>query len=328
MVVDQAIERRELITLDGRGVLLRGTFHRPRGSGSDVEPGAGIRKRTGVVFLNSLSLPRASTGDSAVYWAESFAECGYPSFRFDLPGLGDTAGDIPLELLNFINAGGYASIAAAKMDELVERFDLSGVVLVGHCAGALSAIYASAAGTGKCKGLVLLDPYFHVTQAVRSKVRQGLSDWALGSRIGRAVSNIYDRVRDILLLLRRNALPGNANFGLLSAWKAVASTGLPILFLKAPARKAAGTKPRVGEFDYLKYVLGLAGRNSKVVVELIEGTDHSFANRQGRAGVRQHTERWLASQFPLQEEVAVTFLRSETDKRKNYDGRHLGCLHL
>jgi pimeloyl-ACP methyl ester carboxylesterase len=262
-----------------------------------------------------------------VYWAESFAECGYPSFRVDLPGLGDTAGDIPLELLNFINAGGYASIAAAKMDELVERFDLSGVVLVGHCAGTVSAVYAAAAGAGSCKGLVLLDPYFHVPQAIRPKLRQGLSNWALQSKIGGALSNIYDRVRDVLLLLRRNAPPQNANFGLLGRWKQVASAGLPILFLKAPARKAAGTKPRAGEFDYLKYVLGLAGRNSKVVVELVEGTDHSFANRQGRNAVRQITERWLASYFPLQEEVAVTFLRSQADIPKNYDGCHLNCLH-
>jgi pimeloyl-ACP methyl ester carboxylesterase len=324
--MQQATERRELITLDGRGVLLRGTFHRPPGSDSDGEPGAGTRNRIGVVFFNSLSLPRAATGDSAVYWAESFADCGYPSFRFDLPGLGDTSGDIPLELLHFINAGGYASIAAAKIEELVKRFELAGVVLVGHCAGTVSAIYAAAAGAGKCKGLVLLDPYFHVPQAIRSKVRRGLSDWALQSRIGGVLSNIYDRVRDVLLLLRKNAPPGNANFGLLSRWKEVASTGLPILFIKAPARKAAGTKPRAGEFDYLKYVLGLAGRNSKVVVELIQGTDHSFANRQGRAAVRQHTERWLASYFPLQEEVAVTFLRSETDIRKNFDGYHMDCL--
>jgi pimeloyl-ACP methyl ester carboxylesterase len=332
MVMNQAIERRALITLDGDGVLLRGTFHRPRGS--DSEPGASTRNRIGVVFLNSLSLPRAATGDSAVYWAESFADCGYPSFRLDLPGLGDTAGDIPLELLSFINAGGYASIAAAKMEEMVKRFELSGVVIVGHCAGTVSAIYAAAAGAGNCKGLVLLDPYFHVPQAVRSKVRQGLSSWALDSKIGGALSNIYDRVRDVLLLLRRNAPPGNANFGLLGRWKEVASAGLPILFIKAPARKAPGAKPRVGEFDYLKYVLGLAGRNSKVVVELIQGTDHSFANRQGRLAVRQHTERWLASYFPLQEEATPTFLRSETDirrnepdARKNYNGYHLDCLH-
>jgi pimeloyl-ACP methyl ester carboxylesterase len=324
--MNQAIEGRELITLDGRGVLFRGTFHRPRGTDSSAEPCAGTRNRTGVVFLNSLSLPRAATGDSAVYWAESFADCGYPSFRFDLPGLGDTAGDIPLELLNFINAGGYASITAAKVEELVKRFELSGVVLVGHCAGTVSAIYAAAAGAGKCKGLVLLDPYFHVPQAVRPKLRQGLSNWALQSKMGGVLSRIYDRVRDVLLLLRRNAPPRNANFGLLNRWKEVASAGLPILFIKAPARKSAGIKPRVGEFDYLKYVLGLAGRNSKVVVELIEGTDHSFANRQGRAAVRQHTESWLASYFPRQEELAVTFSRSETDIRKNFDSYHMDCL--
>jgi pimeloyl-ACP methyl ester carboxylesterase len=324
--MEQATERRELITLDGHGVLLRGTFHKPHGSSCDAQPDPGTWNRIGVVFLNSLSLPRAATGDSAVYWAESLADCGYPSFRLDLPGLGDTAGDIPLELLNFINAGGYASIAAAKVDELVERFDLSGVVLVGHCAGTVSAIYAAAAGAGNCKGLILLDPYFHLPIAIRPKVRQGLSNWALKSRFGGVLSNIYDRVRDVLLILRRNAPPGNANFGLLGRWKEVASTGLPILFLKAPARKAQGTKPRAGEFDYLKYVLGLAGRNSKVMVELIQGTDHSFANRQGRAAVRQVTERWLASHFPLQEEVAATFLRSESDRRTKYDGYQMNCL--
>jgi pimeloyl-ACP methyl ester carboxylesterase len=325
--MDQAIEGRELITLARHGVIVRGTFHRPRTSSSGSDPGASTRNRIGIVFLNSLSLPRAATGDSAVYWAESFAGCGYPSFRLDLPGLGDTAGDIPLELLNFINVGGYASVTSIKIDELVECFDLSGVVLVGHCAGTVSAIYAAAASSGKCKGLVLLDPYFHVPQAIRPKVRQGLSDWALESRIGGAVSNIYDRLRNALLILRGNALPRNANFGLLSRWKEVASTGLPILFLKAPARKAPGTKPRVGEFDYIKYVLGLAGCNSKVVVELIEGTDHSFANRLGRAAVRRHTERWLTSYFPLGEEVAVTVLRSETVNRKNYVECHVDCLH-
>jgi pimeloyl-ACP methyl ester carboxylesterase len=325
--MDQAIEGRELITLAGQGVIVRGTFHRPRTSSSGLEPGASTRNRIGIVFLNSLSLPRAATGDSAVYWAESFADSGYPSFRLDLPGLGDTAGNIPLELLNFINAGGYASIASAKIDELVQRFHLLGVVLVGHCAGTVSAIYAAATCAGKCKGLVLLDPYFHVPQAIRPKVRQGLSDWALKSRFGGTLSNIYDRVRDALLILRRNALPRNANFDLINRWKQVASTGLPILFLKAPARKAPGTKPRVGEFDYLNYVLGLAGRNNRVLVELIEGTDHSFANRLGRATVQRKTERWLISHFPLGEEVAATVLRSEANISENYDEYHVNCLH-
>jgi pimeloyl-ACP methyl ester carboxylesterase len=322
-------ERRELVTLDGLGVLLRGTFHKPRAGDSACQPGGKPVKPIGVVFLNSLSLPRAASGDSAVYWADSFADSGYPSFRFDLPGLGDTAGEIPVELLNFINAGKYGSITAAKMKELVTRFQLSGVVLVGHCAGAVSAIFAAAECTAECKGLVLLDPYFHLPQAVRPRLRRGLSDWALKSRFGGILSNVFDRLRDIRLYLRRNSPPQNANSPLLHCWKQLASTGLPVLLIKAPARKSQGTKPRVGEFDYLKYILELAGSRGQVAVELIEGTDHSFANRAGRVAIRQRTEVWLRSHLPLERSEAVTSSVSNLESNESnssYNQYNLNCL--
>jgi pimeloyl-ACP methyl ester carboxylesterase len=326
--MNQAIERRELVTLDGQGVLLRGTFHKPQGNVS--ASGSGTHGRIGMVFLNSLSLPRASTGDSAVYWADSFASAGYPSFRFDLPGLGDTAGEIPNELLNFINAGKYGAITSAKMKELAGRFGLAGVVLIGHCAGAVSAIHAASACPGICKGLVLLDPYFYLPQAVRPKLRRGLSEWALHNKFGKILSNIYDRLRKARLLLMRNAPPQNANFALLSCWKQVASKGLPILIFKVPGRKTTGTKPRVGEFDYLKHVLEIAGSRSEVAVELIEGTDHSFANRAGRIAIRDKTETWLRSHLPLAqpEEDASQTLLSETDENKShFPALNLDCLH-
>ena len=323
--MDQAIEGRELVTLDGLGVLLRGTFHKPHGC-NNPESKVDKPKPIGILFLNSLSLPRAATGDSAVYWAESLAGRGYPSFRFDLPGLGDTAGDIPNELLNFINAGGYARIAGAKVKELVERFGLSGVVIVGHCAGTVSAIYAAAACMGECRGLVLLDPYFHVPQAIRPAVRRGLSDWALRSKTGRILSSLYDRTRNIRLLLRGNAPPRNANLPLLNRWREVASTGLPILIIKAPSRKATGTGHRVGEFDYLKHVLNLAGRKSQVVVELVQGTDHSFANRMGRVGVQRYIEQWLGNYLPLREDVPVNVLLPEVHADQSYNRYHVDCL--
>ena len=226
--------------------------HFTNASGNSLSrSGVSTRKPVGLVFLNSLSLPRAATGDSAVYWAESFANYGYPSFRLDLPGLGDTAGNIPTDVLSFINEGGYAPIAAAKMKELVEHFNLSGVVLVGHCAGTVSAIYAAACMGKECKGLVLLDPYFDMPQAIRPRVRRGVSDWALRSNQAGYSSNIYHRIRKTGLIFRGSAPPRNANFALLSRWKEVASTGLPVLLLKAPGRKTKGTKPRIGEFDYL-----------------------------------------------------------------------------
>ena len=313
----QAIPGRELIELPGHGVMVRGTLHwsRPATDG-----------RIGIAFLNSLSLPRTATGDSAVYWAESFAASGYPSFRIDLPGLGDTNGDIPSEVLNFINAGGYAEITAAKVKELVETFGLSGVILIGHCAGTISAINAATACKEVCEGLILLDPYFHITQAIRPMVRRGLSNWALHSRIGRTLSNFYDRTRNIRLRFRGNALPRNANFPLLSRWKEVASSGVPILMIKAPSRKSSGTGPRQGEFDYLKYVLQLAGRKGHVVVELIEGTDHSFANRLGRIAVQQRIESWLGNYFPLRTNSRVEALLDEADGSRDYNQYHLDCL--
>jgi pimeloyl-ACP methyl ester carboxylesterase len=322
--MDQAIEGRELVTLDGLGVLLRGTFHKPHGC-NNAESKVDKPKPIGILFLNSLSLPRAATGDSAVYWAESLAGRGYPSFRFDLPGLGDTAGDIPNELLNFINAGGYARIAGAKVKELVERFGLSGVVIVGHCAGTVSAIYAAAACMSECKGLVLLDPYFHVPQAIRPAVRRGLSDWALHSKTGRILSNLYDRSRNIRLLLRGNAPPRNANLPLLNRWREVSSTGLPILIIKAPSRKATGTGHRVGEFDYLKHVLNLAGRKSQVVVELVQSTDHSFANRMGRVGVQRYIEQWLGNYLPFREDVPMNVLLPEVHADQSYNRYHVDC---
>lgn len=285
--MNSSIENRELITLDAEQGLIHGTFH-------DVPNGntAVRRSPVGVLFLNSLSLPRAATGDSAVYWADSLARAGYPTFRIDLPGLGDSIAELPSNLLDFINSGGFAASAVSVADQIVERFQLSGIVIVGHCAGAVSALFA-AARSRHCRGVIMLDAYFHLPNAVRPVFRQKLSDWALHSRLGRVASSFYDRVRALRLYLRRNKLPENANRGLLRCWGEVASSGTPILILKAPARKTTGTKPRTGEFDYLEYVLTAAGKRSRVSVKLIEGTDHSFANRAGRQAVAAQLEVWL-----------------------------------
>jgi pimeloyl-ACP methyl ester carboxylesterase len=295
--VIEAIETRELITLDRSGIPLRGTYHKPIPWQTVPEPGPSSRGKLGIVFLNSLAFPRAATGDSAVFWADALAAAGYSSFRIDLPGLGDSEGAIPGDFLDYINSGGYAQTISLAVKELRTRFQLSGMLLFGHCAGAVSAIFAAA---GKeFRGLVLMDPYFHLNQAVRSPVRQGLSNWARRSKLGSLLSDAYYRFRAILLHLRHNALPKNANRQLLERWKDVASSGLPILYLKAPSLKAPGTKPRVGEFDYLQHILDLAGPRSQVVVQLIECTDHSFANRLGRASVLAHIQKWLHSRFPL-----------------------------
>jgi len=284
-------ECRELITLQGEAYPIRGTYHRARRE-------RGIRERNplGLVFLNSLSLPRTATGDSAVDWADSLAACGYPCFRVDLPGLGDSAGDLPSDLLNFINAGGFAPAVSNIARQITQRFDLGGVVIVGHCAGAVSALLA-AERAPECKGLVLMDVYFHLPQAVRPTFRRHLSNWALRSPTGRVASNIYDRLRKLRMRFLTTTLPANANVPLLRCWSQIASSGQPILLLKAPARKAVGTKPRDGEFDYLQYAMKTAGPRSRVSLMFAEESDHSFATQTGRAAVRKEMTTWLESCF-------------------------------
>jgi pimeloyl-ACP methyl ester carboxylesterase len=284
--MNEATETRQLITLHGLGGMVRGTYHKAHGESSEAP-------RTGVLILNSLSPTRAASGDSAVYWAESLARSGYPAFRLDMPGFGDSDGNPPPELLNFINSGGYGPIASALMKELSERFSLSGVVVVGLCAGAVSALYTAAASK-ECRGLVMMDPYFHLPISPPPWIWQKLTGRISRTALGRLISKGYDGLTDLRLYLRRNPMPENANFPLLRCWKTVASTGLPILLLRAPA-----TKPRGEEFDYLKYILEQAGSSSRVVVKVVEGAGHTFSNRVGRTGVQQLIESWLNFYLPL-----------------------------
>lgn len=316
--MNKAIEYRELIVLSGHGSTVHGTYHKVRNGTSTAKLNFAQPKPVGILFLNSLFLPRTATGDSAVFWAECFAQCGYPTFRIDLPGLGDSDAPFNTSLLDYINAGGYEEIASKKIEELVNQFDLAGIVVVGHCAGAVSAIFAGAASKD-CKGLILMDPYFFLPQQMKkSKAWKRLVRWGAESRIGGLLSSLYDRLKKARLLLRGSQPPGNANFPLLQRWKEAAGTrGLPVLYFKAPGRKAAGTKPRTGEFDYLQHLLTLAGRRAKVTVQLVEDTDHSFANSAGREAVRQSTELWLGTHFPCARhehttECALQAVSSET----------------
>lgn len=295
-MISSELETRELITLGGDGVLLRATYHKTTSEARN--DATALHKRMGVVFLNPLSTPRALIGDSAVYWASSFAAHGYPSFRLDLPGLGDTFGEVPNELITFINDGGYAAIASSKLKELTDSFSLNGAVIYGHCAGGTTAVYA-AAECKECKGLILTAPYFNAANLLTPKLSPQMIDWARRSKVGELLRATYARMRELRKKPGNGPLPGNAHFGLLSQWKKVLSNGLPILILKSAGPATLGSnKLRASNFDYLGYIASFAVRSNQITIKTIEGTDHSFANRAGRAAVRQYTEAWLSEYFP------------------------------
>jgi len=294
MISDQ-VGMRQLTTLDGGGVLLHGTYHKPTSlAGTE----AAVSSTTlGIMFTNALSSPRSLVGDSGVYWAASFASRGYPSFRFDFPGLGDSYGEIPNDLLRFTNEGGYAAVASSKAQELVQKYQLSGVVMFGHCAGATTAIYG-ASTCADCKGLVLLDPYLTLSRALTVTLRPGLVLWIRRSRAGAILRATYDRVRALKTIFGKGDLPENTNFDVISRFKEIVSRGTPILILKAPETAISCGAGKADSFDYFEYIRSFAVQSGQVSIHTIEDTDHSFSNHAGQSAVRQHTETWLGEHFP------------------------------
>jgi len=293
-------ESRELFNLGSADDPVWGTYHKPDGLGGDAP--SSNSKLLGVVFLNSLSPTRAATGDSAVFWAEAFAAHGYPAFRLDLPGFGDSAGDPPPDLLAFINKGGCGQIAAPFIDELVQRYALSGVILFGLCAGAVTTVYAAAASR-KCRGMVLLDPYFHLPFTTRTdfwfRAWQKLTGRFSRTSLGIGLADLWSKLKAVPARLLLNGVPRNANFALLNHWKELNTAGMPILLFKAPSIKIKG------EFDYLDHILALAGRKGRVTVKIIQGAGHTFSNQTGRTAVREETQSWLNSTFPQEERQEV-----------------------
>jgi pimeloyl-ACP methyl ester carboxylesterase len=295
LMITDRIETRELFELAGDRVLLRGTFH--KAAAGKLTQAGNADRTVGITFLNPMATPRSLTGDAGVYWATSFASLGYPSLRCDLPGSGDSPGEIPIEFLDFINNGGYGGVTAAKIKELTSRFGLSGTVIFGHCASATTAIYV-ASECKECKGLILADPYFNAVNNLTPILPPGILGWARRSRFGEVLRAFYERVREARKRFGQGPLPGNANFGLIARWKKVLSSGMPILVFKSSERLGS-SKLRAGAFDYLAHLTSLAMHSEQLTIKTIEDTDHSFANRSGRAAVRSYAEMWLGQHFPL-----------------------------
>lgn len=294
---------RDALTLRIDGLLLHGTSH--------IEPGAGD---LGILFLNSGSLPRSSRGDLYAHLADALAERGPKCFRFDLPGLGDSQGEVPqeyVELYRMVQEGDYAGTVVKITRELRRDFGLSGVVLAGICGGAQTSVFAAARDRGAgVAGLILLDmPFFlyrssspagacepgrpgggRLRAAVAAR-KTRLRDWVLSRKWEPLATKIYYALKKLVRRSNAGALPPNTNMALLRGLTGLLEQGIPALMITA--------HPLVAEpqaFDYIGYVA--AGAGDRVRHARIRGTTHSFVENGGAEAVRDAIAAWLVERFP------------------------------
>jgi len=297
---------RKVVNIDIAGQRLVGTYHLPENG-----DGPSSARDVAVLILNFAQLPRAGLADMSVHLADEHAANGFPAFRFDMPGLGDSPGELPRSerlLWDFTENGGYAQCAAALVEQLIQRFELRGIVLGGLCGGAITSLFAADQWPAGVLGLILLEPtYFLVgspgsqmpgrTPRKKNALRNGKSN--LRQRLLTTLKNNADSIwlrplRKGFLSLRHGRdrifgprFPDGINHPLVLASRRVAARALPILCVNA------GSKQRwLHQYQVFGHVKG-----RRITFVEIEGTNHMLVPGGGQAKVVEQVGSWLRKTY-------------------------------
>jgi pimeloyl-ACP methyl ester carboxylesterase len=149
----------DVVTINEQRVV--GTVHQPPGKRAEV----------GLLWLNFGYVPRDGHGGLAAQAADAMAARGVTCFRYDLPMLGDSPGELPdvaQGFFDYVHSGQATSLISPLIELLCEREGLSGLVLGGLCGGAVMALFAADVQP-RVRGLVLLEPEMYVTEPPRNE---------------------------------------------------------------------------------------------------------------------------------------------------------------
>ena len=245
-----------------------------------------------------------------MHLADSLAEQGFKCFRVDLPGLGDSQGDLPQEYIEFyklVQVGTYAGCVVGLVRELRRTYGLTGIVLLGICGGAQTSVFAAAREHNVgVAGLVLLDMPFFLYHSSNStaqtkadhslwsrtsarvlRLTAKMHDWVLKQRWEPYATAIYHRLQKIANRAKAGSLPPNTNLPLLRTLCKLLDQGIPALMITAHPQT-----PEPPSFDYIGYMTNRAGDGLKHAK--IYGTTHSFVENDGAAAVQETVSRWLS----------------------------------
>lgn len=256
--------------------------------------------RPAVLLLNSGIVHRVGPNRTYVKIARRLAERGFPSFRFDFSGLGDSPprpDHLPLD---------QACIeeTVAAMDLVQNETDGDRFVLLGICSGADAALLTAAIDSRVVGVAAINARRFGVTDDVFAEVRPRAmarhyrriaTSRSFGahsvSRLSRGKlgwSDVLRAVRSQLSGLSARPALANGVPGL----DLILERGVPIFCVHSEADEG---------LDHLHALAGkdLTGLRSKdgFRSEVLEGADHTFTMRWSQALLLARLEAWLEERF-------------------------------
>ncbi|HBG61904.1 MAG: hypothetical protein A2Y03_09765 [Omnitrophica WOR_2 bacterium GWF2_38_59] len=125
-----------------------------------VQDGRAANK-TGIIYLPGIVLGSTAVHRLGVDIACEFQSLGYSVLLFDHSRIGESEGELSSgssqEFANFVKRGELVDDTKEAISEFCLKYSLSDVVLIGHCGGALNALYTSE-DCALVKKMILLSP--------------------------------------------------------------------------------------------------------------------------------------------------------------------------
>ncbi|NOZ01887.1 MAG: hypothetical protein GXP54_08370 [Deltaproteobacteria bacterium] len=275
---------------------LVGTCHEPDDNGPEKPRGIGF------LFFNAGHVPREGHAGMIARIGDELANLGFPVFRFDLPGLGDSQGDLPVGLDDFfqiVHDGAYSEPAVALAKEVIARNGLSGLVLGGLCGGAATALFVADEAPEIVAGLVELEAEFLkpgsedpeklssklTSRASWLRLLTGHSRYRIGKLLPRGL---------LLRLFGRRLLPKRTNMRLVNIWQRIVEVELPVMVIMA------GGRVRETFYDEVKQVLFGKADCPSVTVLSVPHTNHIFTTGNAPRLILRGVTDWATNHFARQ----------------------------
>ncbi|MEQ8783500.1 MAG: hydrolase 1, exosortase A system-associated [Roseibium album] len=274
----------EVILFECCGDRLIGILHNPGSAGA----GRGGRK---LVVLNVVGGPQYRVGSHRqfVQTARHLARTGYPVFRFDYRGIGDSDG----------HPRGFASVGAdieAAIDAVHRRLPGREIVLMGLCDGA-SAVMMFVNQHPELAGVVAINPWVRSASGqartyVRHYYGRRLASRDLWTKLLRMEVNFAAAIGGFVRtwLQQRSVEPEHQPDFIAAMLRGVRSSSTPLLVVLSGADLTAR------EFDALTESNGDWGgvmNRSATSVKRLERADHTFSTASDLEEFNNTLVGWL-----------------------------------